>query len=32
MLDRLLSIGGSSIEIGLLYALMALGVYMTFAF
>jgi putative ABC transport system permease protein len=30
MLDRLLSIGGSSIEIGLLYALMALGVYMTF--
>lgn len=30
MVDRLLSIGGSSIELGLLYALMALGVYITF--
>lgn len=30
MLERLLSIGGSSIEIGLLYAFMALGVYITF--
>lgn len=30
MIERLLSIGSSSIEIGLLYALMALGVYITF--
>lgn len=29
-MDRLLTIGSSSIEIGLLYALMALGVYITF--
>lgn len=30
MIDRLLTIGSSSIELGLLYALMALGVYITF--
>lgn len=30
MIERLLTIGGSSIELGLLYALMALGVYITF--
>lgn len=29
-MDRLLTIAGSSIELGLLYALMALGVYITF--